>query len=269
MVTILEHNFISVSHENKEILIFKNIEQLSDFAIEKWMGISERAIKDRGYFTVALSGGKTPMTLYQKLANLKNSLPWDKTHIFLVDERFVPYEDKESNYNMINQTLLRHVKIPKENVHPISTKEDTPQTSAAEYEEDLIAYFKLGIESYRPAQGEFPKFDLILLGIGEDGHTASLFPDSPSLKENKHLTIAITPSDTSKKERITLTFSVINNADNIIFLASGSNKAKTVKEVIEEGNNLLPAAMVRPKNGKLFFLMDESAGLHLSLKSNN
>ncbi len=258
IVTISGHDVISVSHENKEILIFKNVEQLSDFATEKWMNISEKAIKDKGCFTVALSGGKTPMTLYQKLANLKNSLPWDKTHIFLVDERFVPYEDKESNYNMINQTLLRHVKIPKENIHPISTKEDTPQASAIKYEEDLISYFKL-------SQGESLKFDLILLGIGEDGHTASLFPDSPSLKENKHLAIAITPSDTSKKERITLTFSVINNADNIIFLACGTNKAKIVKEVLEEENSLLPAAIVKPKKGKLVFLMDESAGSCLSI----
>ncbi len=250
-----------MNYKNKEILIFKNIDEMSDFAIEKWMEISEKAIKDKRRFTVALSGGETPVILYQKLAIFKKPLPWDKTHIFLVDERFVPPEDKESNFRMINQTLLRHIKIPGENIHPISTWDNVPQTSALKYEEDLISHF-------RPLQGKLPIFDLVMLGIGKDGHTASLFPDTPSLRETGHLAVAVSPSYISKKERITLAFSVINNANNIIFLVSGSNKAKIVKEVIEEGNNLLPAAMVRPKNGKLFFLMDKSAGSLLSKSKN-
>lgn len=243
-------------YKNKEILIFKDVEELSDFATEKWAEISTKAIKDRGCFTVALSGGKTPVTLYQKLADLKNLLSWDKTHIFLVDERFVPYEDNESNYKMISQALLIHIKIPKENIHPISTKENTVQDSALRYEEDLISYFKL-------SPNEFPRFDLILLGVGEDGHTASLFPGDSSLKEDRHLAVAVIPPEVYRKKRITITFPVINNAASIFFLISGSNKAKVVKEVIEEENSLLPAAMVRPEKGERVFLMDKSAGLYL------
>jgi 6-phosphogluconolactonase len=144
-----------MSLEDREILIFKDIEEISNFIIKKWFEISERAIKKRGRFTVALSGGKTPVTLYQKLAELKDSLPWDKTDIFLVDERFVPYVDAENNYHMIKQTLLNPLRIPKENIHPISTKEKTPEASA------------------------------------------SLFPNTSSLTEIKHLVIAVSPPDIS------------------------------------------------------------------------
>jgi len=241
----------------REILIFKDIEEISNFVIKKWLEISERAIKGRGRFSVALSGGKTPKPLYQKLAELKDILPWDKTDIFLADERFVPYEDSENNYRMISQTLLSQVKIPKENIHPISTREKTPKASARKYEEELISYFKL-------KKGEFPRFDLILLGMGEDGHTASLFPDTPSLTETQHLVIAVLPPDISKRERISLALPVINNADNIIFLITGTHKAKVLKEVIEAKNRKLPAAMVNPQKGVLFFLIDKDAALYLS-----
>ncbi len=226
--------------------------EIADFVIEKWAEISEKAIKDRGYFTVALSGGKTPTTLYKKLSEIK-PLPWGKTHIFIVDERYVPYEDKENNLHMINNTLLTRVSIPKENVHPISTSEVTPRESAEKYEEDLISFF-------RTAETTFPEFNLILLGIGEDGHTASLFPETPSLKETRHLAVTVSPKNKTKKDRITITFPVINKAENIMFLVTGGNKAKIVKDVIEGKNNLLPAAMVEPEKGKLFFLLDEGAG---------
>jgi 6-phosphogluconolactonase len=242
---------------NRKILIFKDIEEISNFIIKKWFEIAKRAIKEKGRFTVALSGGKTPQTLYQKLAELKDSLPWDKTEIFLVDERFVPCEDSENNYRMINQTLLSRIKIPEKNIHPISTKEKTPKASARKYEEELTSYFKL-------KKGEFPRFDLILLGMGEDGHTASLFPDTTALTETEHFVIAVSPPDISKKERISLTLPVINNADNVIFLITGVHKAKVLKEVIEDKNCKLPAAMVSPEKGMLFFLIDKAAALYLS-----
>jgi 6-phosphogluconolactonase len=241
---------------NKEIITLKNIDQIADYAVKKWAEISKKQIINKGCFTVALSGGKTPIALYQKLSD-KKTLPWNKTHVFIVDERFVPYESDENNYHMINMTLLRHVNIPAKNVHPILTSELSPETSATKYEKDLISFFK-------STQNKLLKFDLILLGIGEDGHTASLFPATPSLKEKEHLAVAVSPSDKAKKERITLTFPVINNAENIMFLAAGDNKAKVIKEVVERGNTLLPAAMVKPKNGNLFFILDKSAGSLLS-----
>jgi 6-phosphogluconolactonase len=248
-------DIITVTYKGKEVLIFKDIDQISDYAIRKWEEISEEAIKHKGHLTVALSGGKTPLKLYQKLSDNK-TLPWDKTHIFIVDERFVPYEHEESNYRMIDRTLLSHVSIPGENIHRISTEGVTPDDSAAKYEKDVIRFFRTtGIDLIH--------FDLILLGVGDDGHTASLFPGNPSIRETTHVAVAVTSTDMTKKQRITLTFTAINNSENIIFMATGINKAKVLKEVIEEGSSL-PAAMVKPQKGKLFFLLDDSAGSLLS-----
>ncbi|GBD97324.1 MAG TPA: 6-phosphogluconolactonase [Nitrospirae bacterium] len=240
----------------KEIRIFKDIDGMADFAVEKWNEISEKEITGKGCFTVALSGGNTPLTLYRKLSGEK-TLPWSKTQVFVVDERFVPYESEENNYHMISRILLRHVNIPAKNIHPVLTSVLTPQTSAAKYEEDLISYFK-------SSHKKLPQFDLVLLGIGEDGHTASLFPNTPCLKETRHQAVAVIPSDKSKRERITLTFPVINNSKNIVFLATGENKAEVIKKVIEEEDGSLPAAMVKPQTGKLIFLLDEAAGSLLS-----
>ncbi len=246
-----------MNYENSEILIFKDTGQLSNFVIEKWMELSEKSIKNKGHFTVALSGGETPITLYQNLVHFNDVLPWENTDMFQVDERFVPHKDRESNYHMLNQTLLRHIRLPKKNIHPIPVKENTPQDSAIKYATGLTSYFKL-------EEGEFPKFNLILLGIGEDGHTASLFPDTPSLKETGLIAVAVLPPDTSKQERVSLTLPVINNADNIFFLISGRSKAKVVNEILKKRNTSLPAALVRPKEGKLFFLMDKEAGALIS-----
>jgi 6-phosphogluconolactonase len=236
----------------KEVVIFKTIDDMADFIIEQWRIVSEMAIKEKERFTVALSGGRTPEFLYKKLSH-KKTLPWNKTHVFLTDERYVPYEDEESNLHMINDTLLTRVSIPKENVHSISTSEVTPWESAEKYEEDLISFFSTAVTA-------LPEFDLILLGIGEDGHTASLFPETPSLKETRRFAVTVSPKDKPKKDRITITFPVINMAKNIIFLVTGGNKAKIVKAVIEGKNNLHPAAMVEPEKGKLVFLLDEDAG---------
>jgi 6-phosphogluconolactonase len=242
----------------KEIHIFNNIEHMADFAVEKWAEISGAAIKNKGYFSAALSGGKTPAVFYKKLSGRK-TFPWEKTHVFIVDERFVPYESDENNYHMINRTLLRHVNIAARNVHPILTSELSPEAAAERYEEDIASYC-------RTVRTRFPRFDLILLGIGEDGHTASLFPGTRSLKETRHWAVSVHPPDTSKRERITLTFPAINNAENIIFLAEGANKARIIKEVVEDENNMLPATMVRPRDGKLLFLLDEGAGALISDK---
>ncbi len=244
----------------KEIHIFKNIHQLADFAVEKWAEISSAEMNSKGYFSVALSGGKTPVTFYKKLSGEK-VFPWVKTHIFMVDERFVPYESDENNYHMINRTLLRHVNIAPRSVHPILTSELSPETSAERYEEEMVTYC-------RTVRTRLPRFDLILLGIGEDGHTASLLPGTPSLNETKHWAVSVCPADASIKERITLTFPVINNAENIIFMVEGEKKAGIIKEVIHDENNILPAVMVRPRSGKIIFLLDEGAGSLISEKRN-
>jgi 6-phosphogluconolactonase len=239
----------------KQIIIFKTIDGIADFVIVQWETLSEKAIKRKGYFSVALSGGKTPVSLYKKLSH-KKKLPWDRTHIFMVDERFVPYENKENNFHMINNALLDHVSIPKGNIHHIDTGKDTPQMAAKQYELDLLAFFMTNANP--------PRFDLILLGIGKDGHTASLFPSAQAVKDNKHLAAAAAPLNKTGNERITITFPVINNAENIMFLVTGRRKAKIVKEVIDGKCDLCPASMVKPEKGKLFFLLDESAGSLLS-----
>ena len=250
------NNPVHLLREHKEVLIFKDANLMADFAVKKWEEISGEAIKYKKCFTVALSGGRTPVALYQKLSG-KKSLPWDKTHVFMVDERFVPYESDENNYHMINRTLLRHVSIPPKNVCPILTLEPDAAGSAARYEDDLAVYF-------RKMDDKYPRFDLILLGIGDDGHTASLFPGTPSLKETRRLCIAASPPDKTKNKRMTITLPVINNADNIIFLVSGESKSAVIKEIVEGKKSRLPSAMVRPKKGKLIFLLDEGAGSLLS-----
>ncbi|RJQ24326.1 MAG: 6-phosphogluconolactonase [Nitrospiraceae bacterium] len=234
----------------KEVLIFSDMDNMAGFVIGKWREFSGEAIKDRGYFTVALSGGKTPAVLYQKITG--EDLPWDKTHVFMVDERFVPYGSRDNNYHMINRVLLRHVPIPAKNIHPIITSDSSPGASANKYEEDIASFF-------RKRRMQVPEIDLILLGIGEDGHTASLFPGTPALRETRRLVFAVSPENSEKKERISLTLPVINNARNVMFLAGGAGKAKIIRDVIEGGNRAMPAALVKPDKGNLFFLLDKEA----------
>lgn len=251
-----DNTYRSIQHYGKEVLIFKSPHKMADFAVKQWKKLADEAIKNRGRFTVALSGGTTPVLFYQKLARRK-SFPWDKTYIFIVDERFVPYESDENNYHMISRTLLCHVKIPAKNIFPISTLEDTPQAAAIMYEKSILSFF-------RKADNKEIAFDLILLGVGEDGHTASLFPGSDALSESRQMTAAVSPADRSKKERITLTYPVINSAKNIVFYVEGKNKSSTVKQVIKSRKSRLPAANVVPLNGRLVFLLDEDAGAQLS-----
>ncbi len=240
----------------REVVIFSNNEGVAHFAVNKCMEISSRSIADKGHFAIALSGGKTPVDFYDRLSACKDTLQWDKTHVFLVDERFVPPADKDSNYALIREHLLQHINIPNENIHPISTEGITLEESARRYEEDLRSFFKIG-------EDKIADFDLIMLGIGEDGHTASLFPGSPSLREGRCLVIPVV-ADNYPHERVSLTLPIINNARHIIFLVSGESKARAVKEVLENRRSTLPAAHVKPVSGVAYLVMDESAASLLS-----
>lgn len=240
----------------RKIFVFHDQRETSNYLIRKWKEISEESIRERGYFTAALSGGKTPLYFYSELAKFKKELPWDKTYIFLVDERHVPLSDSNSNYRMIKETLLNKINISKDNIHTIPAEESLPLDSAQKYEETLRNFFHI-------PKDEFPEFDLVLLGIGEDGHTASLFPGSDALKDRVHFAAPVM-LDEQRHSRITLTLPVINRARNIIFLVTGKNKASVVKEVVEKGNPSLPASFVKPEKGKLIFVLDDEAGSHLS-----
>lgn len=218
---------------------------------EKWASISITAIEEKGYFAAALSGGRTPLEFYRRLSAVEG-LPWDKTHIFLVDERFVPPESEDSNYRMLLQTLLSRISILPENIHPISTAENSPELSAEKYEEELRRFFGL-------SEHGVPEFDLILLGIGEEGHTASLFPATEALNERERLAVAVRLGE-PLHDRITLTFPVINNAGNIFFLVTGKEKREILERLRQGNDPALPASMVNPERGKLIFLTDMGAG---------
>ena len=241
----------------KNVFIFDHEDQMLKFMLKKWEDISREGIERRGCFTAGLSGGRTPIIFYQRLAEWDSNPFWERTQFFLVDERFVSFDDKDSNYRMLKETLFGKIVIPQENIHPIPTEKTSLETSAREYEEDLRRFFKV-------SKGQYPAFDLILLGIGEDGHTASLFPGSEALSERRHLTAAVV-LDEMRHHRITLTLPVINQAEHVIFFVRGENKAFVLKKIIGGDDLSLPASMVQPRSGNLLFVIDREASSQLSV----
>ena len=244
--------------DDSKIRVLQNREAVAEFAANTWIEISTASVAEKGSFTAALSGGTTPIAFYQQLAVCPHPLPWDKTHIFLADERFVPPDDKTSNYRIINEHLLGRIAMPKENIHPIPTQGLTLEQSAERYEADMRTFFKIG-------DNDVPVFDLIILGIGADGHTASLFPGTVSSPGTKGLAIPVC-ADQSPAERISLALGVINNAKNICFLVTGEGKADAIKAIVEDKASVLPAAQVKPTRGTVLFLMDQGAASLLSNK---
>lgn len=234
--------------QKRAIHIFAESVAAHDFLIKQWEDFSTRAIANRGRFTVALSGGKTPGDFFRRLA-VRPDLPWEKTHIFQVDERFVSPTDRESNLFFIRETLTKGVSIPSKNIHPITTEGISLEESAKEYEEELRRFF---------STETLPRFDLIMLGIGEDGHTASLFPESPCLHEMKRLVVSVV-AKVPPRERISLTLPVINNARAAVFLITGKNKAPIFEKILKEKDSALPAALVKPVSGILTFVLDQRA----------
>jgi 6-phosphogluconolactonase len=245
--------------DTKRVVIFEGKESLIAYIIDLWKRVCAASIAERGRMTVALSGGRTPVDLYRSLARKGEDLQWEKTHIFLVDERFVPLDDKDSNYRMIEETLLKAATVPKENIHPVDTSLSGPDEAAEGYEKEIIRYFGLG-------PGRLPRFDLVLLGLGEDGHTASLFPGSAALQEISHSVRAVR-LDSKLHDRITLTFPAINNGRHVVFHIEGAHKAAILKRVLEVKDPALPASLINPAEGSLLFLADRPAAELLSKNS--
>ncbi len=232
------------------IQVLPDIDAISREAAKIFITTAERCISSHGRFTVAVSGGSTPIRLFTLLGSkiFADKVDWSSVHFFWVDERCVPKDDKDSNFNGAWDSLLSHIPVPKTNIHRIKG-EASPADGALEYESDLKGFFG--------ANG-VPAFDLIFLGMGEDGHTASLFPSSDSLKESERLAVPVYV-EKMKSWRITLTLPVLNNAKSVVFLVTGKNKTDVLKEILDKKSKKYPAGLVKPDHGDLIWLVDEDA----------
>jgi len=246
------------------IKVFPNIEELNNFAAEKFVEIAHEAIENRGKFTVSLAGGSTPKLLYRLLSSekFKNKIDWSKVFFFFGDERNVLPDDAESNFRMAHENLFAPLEIHVNNIFPWLTGSETPEIVAEIYQGEIKRFFKLG-------ENEFPRFDLILLGMGNDGHTASLFPFTKALHEKNKIAVE-NYVEKLNATRLTLTFPTINNARNIIFLVSGEEKAETLREILEGEFQAekFPSQNVKPENGNLFWLLDENVAKLLKTYGN-
>lgn len=214
-----------------------------------WRTQAGDAVRRRGFFAAALSGGSTPGGFYRHLAR-EPGLPWHRTHLFLVDERLVPPESVESNARMIRESLLDHLAVRPAGVHVAATDPPDADAAAARYEEQLRGVFSgLG--------APVPQLDLVLLGIGEDGHTASLFPGTAALEERSRL-VAGVPSAAGRAARVTLTLPQINASRRVIFIVTGAAKRRILERVVA-GDPTLPAARVAPGSGAVQFFVDREA----------
>jgi len=249
----------------RSIEVLASAPDLFHAAAEEFVRAARTAIGAQGRFAVALSGGSTPKALYSLLATNYADFVWNRVFLFFGDERHVPPTDADSNYRMVNESLLTKIQIPAENVFRVQAENPDAAAAASEYEAQLRRFFELR-SGDRPGDrpGEFPRFDLILLGLGPDGHTASLFPDSPALEEQSRLVVANWVAKFNA-HRITFTFPVLNRAAEIIFLASGADKADMVRQVLEGKNTPpLPSQRVQPSDGKLLWMLDEAAAAKLA-----
>jgi 6-phosphogluconolactonase len=209
---------------------------------------ARESINSRGIFHLVLSGGKTPLKLYQMLARapLAEAVPWRQTHLYWGDERLVSLDHADSNYAGAHNAMISHVDIPDENVHPVPVDASTPAAAAMEYERTIKEAFP----------GD-PRFDLVLLGIGADGHTASLFPDHAALEEQNRWVLEVSsPQAIPPVPRVTFTLPVLNAARRVVFLVTGQQKARILEEILQESGTAYPAARVRPQ-GQLLWLVGE------------
>jgi len=234
-------------------------QDLFQAAAEEVIRSATDAVAQRGRFTIALSGGSTPKNLYTLIAaNASATLPWDQMFFFWGDERHVPPDSPDSNYRMARESLLSKVPIPPANIFPVPAENPDAAQVAEIYEQTLRKFFAV-------PPGEFPRFDLILLGMGPDGHTASLFPETAALQEKSRLVVANWVEKLGGS-RITFTLPLLNSARCVAFLVSGTDKAAALHEVLE-GNapaEKYPSRLVQPREGRLIWFVDRAAASELS-----
>jgi 6-phosphogluconolactonase len=241
--------------EATQIHIFDDSEALARGAADEFVRRVESKLESGDRFSVALSGGSTPKRLYALLADppYRDRVAWEKIHFFWGDERTVPPGHPDSNFGAADEALLSKLEIPPVNVHRIRAEMSDPAEAAAEYEAELRRHFKLG-------DGAFPSFDLVFLGMGADGHTASLFPGSDALGEERRLVVA-TWVEKLGTHRVTLTCPVFRKAACILFMVSGADKGETLRYVLEDAAEppRYPAQLIRPDAGELSWYIDGAA----------
>ena len=234
---------------NKIVEVLPDKVALIERALDIMLTKIQRAIEMRDRATIALAGGGTPKPLYEAIAT--QNLPWQKIHVFWGDERYVPANHPDSNQGMARRAWLDKVDIPATNIHPMPTDGTSPEADAAKHEAELQQFFGTGV-------GEFPRFSLILLGIGDDAHTASLFPHTDALQVQDHL---VTVGNKDGQPRITFTAPLINQADCVIFLVAGASKRPALAQIFAADADPLtyPARLIQPQ-GELWWLLDQEAG---------
>jgi 6-phosphogluconolactonase len=243
-----------------EIRTLTTPQELFAAAAEEVVRIAKESVAENRRFTIALSGGSTPKSLYNLLAtNARSEMPWEQTFFFWSDERHVPPTDPESNYRMADESMLSKIPVAKANVFRIEAENPDASAAALAYEQTLQKFFALD-------SGQVPKFDLILLGIGPDGHTASLFPGTTALQEKSRLVVSNWVAK-FKTDRLTFTLPLLNAAHNVMFLVSGTDKAPALEAVLEGDapGEQYPSKLIRPTDGKLIWLVDRAAASGLKL----
>lgn len=246
-----------------EVRKHADLDELSRVVAGEIAGEIETAVSTRGRFSMALSGGRTPRLLYENLASqYRDEIAWDMVHFFWGDERCVPKDHPESNFAMVESALISRVPVPQQNVHRIPTGLDTPEEAAEAYEQVLRNFFSEGA-----ADADDFTFDVILQGMGEDGHTASLFPSDPVLDEKVRWVVPVTaPPGYSTPERITLTFRVLNRSRKAFFVVTGEGKRDVLNAILHnpaEAEIHYPAANIHPMDKLVWYVDDVAAGVIL------
>jgi 6-phosphogluconolactonase len=241
--------------ESRDIRVYDDLAALSSAAAAEFAEIAARASAARGRFTVALTGGSTPERAYRLLASppLHDSVPWSHTHIFFGDERCVPPDSPESNFGMANRTILGMLGDVG-GIYRMEGELPDHDEAARRYEAEIARVFEL-------SPGGLPVFDLVLLGMGPDGHCASLFPHKPALNVTDRIAVATAPGLKPFVDRVTLTFPVLNNAENVLFMVAGAEKAAALGRVLDgpPDPDGLPSQRIRPTSGRLVWLVDRTA----------
>jgi 6-phosphogluconolactonase len=252
IVERIESNLQRILQQGVVMLkVYKDLEELSQAAAQLLLEAAQSATKTRGKFSLVLSGGNTPRRLYELLAEkpYRDQMPWSKTHVFWGDERCVPAGDERNNAHMARQILLDRVPIPDEQIHNMASTLP-PIKAAEEYQNTLEAYFS----------GQPPAFDFVLLGLGENGHTASLFPETAVLDEKRYWVSEVYVPN-QQMWRVTLTAPILNQARKIVFLVEGASKALVLDQVVNGARHpkQLPAQLIQPQKGELLWLVDRAA----------